>query len=86
MTQWVTGFFKRGCYAPLLLLAALLLYNPDLFFHPAHMRESLAFSAGSSAFLALALLLFDFRRTVNTIAAMKRGTLLALGGFFCIAY
>ena len=86
MTQWVTGFFKRGCYAPLLLLAAFLLYNPDLFFHPAHMRESLAFSAGSSAFLALALLLFDFRRTVNTIAAMKRETLLALGGFFCIAF
>ena len=57
MTQRMTEFFKRGCYAPLLLFAAFLLYNPDLFFHPAHMRESLAFSAGNSAFFALALLL-----------------------------
>ena len=81
----VADFIRKAWHVPLLLAAAALCCNPDLFLHPARMREMQAFSAGSCAFLALAFLLFDFRRTVAALSAMKRGALLALGVFFCIA-
>ena len=82
----IADFIRKGWHVPLLLAAAALCCNPDLFFHPARMREMSAFSAGTCAFLAFAFLLFDFRRTAVALSSMKRGALLALGGFFCIAF
>lgn len=79
------GFFRKGWYVPAGLSAAALFYNPELLLHSVKPQYMLAVSAGSVGFLALALMLFDFRRLAGAVASMKREAQLALGGFFCIA-
>ena len=79
------GFFRKDWYVPAGLSAAALFYNPELLLHSVKPHYMLAVSAGSVGFLALALMLFDFRRLAGAVASMKREAQLALGGFFCIA-
>ena len=76
------GFFRKGWYVPAGLSAAALFYNPELLLHSVKPQYMLAVSAGSVGFLALALMLFDFRRLAGAVASMKREAQLALGGFF----
>ncbi len=79
------GFFRKDWYVPAGLSAAALFYNPELLLHSVKPHYMLAVSADSVGFLALALMLFDFRRLAGAVASMKREAQLALGGFFCIA-
>ena len=81
----LSNCIRKGYFAPLGLFVALLFYNPDLLIHFSSPRQMLAVSAGSVGFLALAFLLFDFRRTVAAVVSMNRMHQLALAVFFCIA-